>query len=122
MLAVRIIMRSALMDWSPPFTGDGAGASAGAGIVITFPSSSPLTPGGSGGISMTGAGAGRGAGIDEGAGAGAAQAINATASIIKVETTNNLFIKTPWLLYSEYKTKSRAKGYHLWKASQLTAA
>jgi len=130
MLAVRIIMRSASMVRSPPFTGDGSGAGAGAGTVITFPPS-PSIPGGSGGISITGggtagagagAGAGLGAGAGAGASAGAAQASNAAFNIIRAITINNLFIKTSWLLCSLYKTQIGVKSNYLGKTSQLTAA
>ena len=69
MLAVRIIMRSASIVRSPPFTGDGVGAGAGAGAGGGI---SIITPGDSAGdIIIDGAGAGAGAGAGRGAGAGA---------------------------------------------------
>jgi hypothetical protein len=103
MLAVRIIMRSAAMDVSFPFAGDGSGAMGG---VCT--TTSPGIPLDGGRITIDGAGAGLGAGAGEGAGAGAGagaeQAINTVASIIKSTTVNNLLIKTSCALGSLYKT------------------
>jgi hypothetical protein len=116
------------MDASFPFTGDGAGAGAGAmgGVSTITPPSFPSDgiPGipidGDGG--GAGAGAGAGPGIGASADCGAPQASNVAASIIKVDTINNLFIRTSRLLYSTNKTELRAKSYYLGKAPQLTAA
>ncbi len=127
MLAVRIIMRSAPIYWSLPFTGDGAGAGVGVGAGLGAPGAgggvSTTTPGGAGGITIDGAGgagagagagrgAGAGAGVGAGAGAGGGGAPQETVTskiTANINGTNNIFLFIVKLLHLDF---GRQQSYY----------